>query len=110
MTFGKPFEKGQGGRPKGCRNKISQAFLNDLAAQWEISGPDCLRVMAKEDPSGLVKVVAALLPKEFEITQTKLMQLPDEELDELREQLRRQIDERRTLLGGPGRGTGSSVH
>jgi hypothetical protein len=104
------FAKGQGGRPKGCRNKIGQKFLEDLAAEWEVSGPGCLKVMAKEDPSGLVKVMAALLPKEFEITQTKLMQLPDEELDELRDELRRQVDQRRKLLGGTGPRTGSAVH
>jgi hypothetical protein len=54
--------------------------------------------------------MAALLPKQFEITQTKLMQLPDEELDELRDELRRQIDQRRKLLGSAGRGEGSSFH
>jgi hypothetical protein len=108
--FGRPFKPGEGGRPKGCRNKIGQKFLEDLAAEWEASGPGCLKIMAKEDPSGLVKVMAALLPKEFEITQTKLMQLPDEELDELRDELRRQIDQRRKLLGGAGRGEGSAFH
>jgi len=38
MGIGKPFVKGMaklGGRVKGSRNKISEAFLKDLAAEWE---------------------------------------------------------------------------
>jgi hypothetical protein len=107
MTIGKPFELGRaktGGRRKGSRNKISEAFLKDLAAEWEISGPAALKVMAKEDPSGFVKVTAALLPKEFEITQTALMEIPDEELYELRDELKRRVEQRRALISGDGCG------
>jgi len=40
--IGKPFLPGRaktGGRIKGSRNKISEAFLHDLAGEWEVSGP-----------------------------------------------------------------------
>jgi hypothetical protein len=100
MAIGKPFEKGRaktGGRLKGSRNVIGEAFLKDLAAEWEVSGSAALKIMAKEDPSGFVKVTAALLPKEFEITQTQLMEIPDEEINELRDELRRRIEQRRAF-------------
>jgi hypothetical protein len=46
MTHGKPFELGRskiGSRIKRSRNKISEAFLKDLAAEWEAGGPATLR-------------------------------------------------------------------
>src|SRR6516165_10948371 len=94
MGIGKPFQKGMakiGGRVKGSRNKISEAFLKDLAAEWEVSGPDALKVMAKEEPGNFVKVVAALLPKEFEIEDNRLADLNDDELDNLINELRGKI-------------------
>jgi len=94
MSIGKPFLTGRaktGGRIKGSRNKISEAFLKDLAAEWERSGPDSLKVMAKEDPSGFVKVTAALLPKEFSIEDSRLKELDDNELEILITELRAKI-------------------
>lgn len=84
MTHGKPFELGRaktGGRIKGSQNKISEAFLHDLAAEWEVSGPAALKVMAKTDCSGFVKVALALLPKEFTIDDNRLKDVSDEELE-----------------------------
>ncbi|MGC2076796.1 MAG: hypothetical protein WA728_12325 [Xanthobacteraceae bacterium] len=107
MTHGKPFELGRaktGGRFKGSRNRIFEAFLRDLHEEWEASGAAALKVMAKEDPSGFVKVTAALLPKEFEITETQIMQIPDEELNELRDELRRRIEQRRAFASSIGSG------
>jgi len=94
MSIGRPFQKGMqkiGGRIKGSRNKISEAFLKDLAAEWEVSGPDALKVMAKEEPGNFVKVVAALLPKEFEINDNRLADLNDDELDNLINELRTKL-------------------
>ena len=63
------FEKGRpktGGRARGTRNKISEAFLKDLHSEWERSGPDCLKILAKENPEALAKLTAGLLPKQFD--------------------------------------------
>jgi len=104
---GKPFLPGRaktGGRVKGSRNKICARFIDDLHAEWEASGADALKVMAREDPSGFVKVTASILPKELEVTQTQLMEIPDDELTALRDLVKRRIDQRRALLEdvGPG--------
>jgi hypothetical protein len=110
---GKPFLPGRaktGGRVKGSRNKICAKFIDDLQAEWEASGADALKIMAKEDPSGFVKVTAALLPKEFEITQTQLMDISDDELDALREHVRRRLEERRALIEHVGPGTPETLN
>jgi hypothetical protein len=111
MSIGKPFLPGRaktGGRIKGSRNLISEAFLKDLAAEWEVSGPAALKVMAKTDCSGFVKVVAALLPKEFEITDSRLKDLSDDELDTLINDARARIQEE--VFGDPGGGEGTQTH
>ena len=48
------------GRRAGARNRLSTAFLTDLAEAWERDGKNALRVMAKEDPSRFVTAVASL--------------------------------------------------
>ena len=98
MTIGKPFQKGEGGRPKGARNKIWTAFLNDALDEWKVSGRDCLKIMAKEEPSKFVQVIAGLAPKEIEITQMPIMEIPDDELIQIRDHLRRRIEQERALL------------
>ena len=111
MSIGKPFQRGMakiGGRVKGSRNKISEAFLKDLAAEWEQSGPSCLKIMAKEDPSGLVKVVAALLPKEFSVEDNRLKDLDDGELEILINELRAKL--RTAIVRDAGDGEKPTAH
>jgi hypothetical protein len=111
MSVGKPFLPGRaktGGRIKGSRNLISEAFLKDLAAEWQESGPHALKVMAKTDCSGFVKVVAALLPKEFEINDNRLADLNDDELDILINEVRARI--RGALVSEPPSGEKPTAH
>ncbi|MGC2077874.1 MAG: hypothetical protein WA728_17940 [Xanthobacteraceae bacterium] len=63
--------------------------------------------MAKLDCSGFVKVTAALLPKEFEITQTALMEISDEQLDLLTKFAERELAGRAFSTSG---GEGSETH
>jgi hypothetical protein len=110
MSLGRPFQKGMaklGGRVKGSRNRISEAFLKDLAAEWEESGPLALKVMAKEEPGNFVKVVAALLPKEFSIEDNRLADLSDDELEILINELRAKV---RTAIGDVTGGEGTQTH
>ena len=113
MSIGRPFQKGMArppgaGRVKGTRNKISEAFLKDLALEWEKSGPDALKVMAKEDCSGFVKVVAALLPKELDITHNQLADMDDSELEILINELRGKL--RTAIIRDTGSGEGQTAH
>ncbi len=54
----------------------------------------CRIIVRVEKPSEYLKTAAYLMPKEFEITETRLMEIPDDELDAFIEFARRRIAER----------------
>jgi len=83
-TIGKPFAPGRaktGGRARDARNKLSQAFLEAFATDFEEHGAEVIRIVRMEKPHEYLKTAAYLMPKEFEITETHLMEIPDHELD-----------------------------
>src|SRR5262245_39468646 len=55
------------GRPPGVRPKtwLQKRFIEDLANEWERSGPDALKIAAKEEPIRFLELAAKLLPKEI---------------------------------------------
>ena len=63
-VIGRPFKPGEGGRPKGARNKLGEAFLEALAADFQESGIEAIKVTRENDPTAYCKIVASLLPKE----------------------------------------------
>src|SRR6516164_7625421 len=88
------FEKGQpktGGRAKGAKNRLSHAFLSALAEDFEQHGVETLKIARIERPVEYIKVVAGLMPKEFEIMDSRLADLSDEELDVFIGKLRAQL-------------------
>ena len=63
------FQKGMekiGGRAKGTRNKISEAFLRDLHAEWERSGAATLKILAVENPAAFAALAVRVLPQAFD--------------------------------------------
>jgi hypothetical protein len=63
------FQKGMektGGRARGTRNKISEAFLKDLHDEWQRSGQATLRILAVEQPAAFAHLVAKILPQAFD--------------------------------------------
>ena len=91
------FESGRaktGGRARGARNKISASFLEALAADFEQHGEAAIRLMRLEKPSEYVKVVASILPKEFEITENRLMEIDDDTLDIMLDYAKRRLGDR----------------
>jgi hypothetical protein len=68
-----------GGRPKGSRNKLGEAFIEALHADFNEHGEVAIQTMRTADPSGYVRVIAGLLPKEFKIE--TVSELTDEQLD-----------------------------
>ena len=63
-VVGRPFKPGEGGRPKGSRNKLGEAFLLAMAEDFAEHGVETIKMARLEDPVSYVKVVAGLLPKE----------------------------------------------
>src|SRR5262245_8570578 len=52
------------GRIPGSRNLLGRKIVADFAEAWERDGADCLRIMAKEEPSRLAQLAIAILPKD----------------------------------------------
>jgi hypothetical protein len=65
------FKPGQSGNPrgrfKGSRNRLADAFVQDLAACWEKHGVEALERCALERPDTLVKTIAMLLPRDHNL-------------------------------------------
>ncbi len=74
------FALGNPGRPKGSRNKLSEAFIAALCADFEEHGAETIARVREQDPVAYVRVVASLMPKEVKVDDAR--NLTDEQLDE----------------------------
>jgi hypothetical protein len=74
-----PFVPGQsgnpGGKPVSARNRLTTRFLYDLAADFDEHGKAAIVKCREEKPDVYIKAIAALCPKEIEVTR------PLQELD-----------------------------
>lgn len=61
------FKPGNPGRPKGSRNKLSEAFIRVLADDFEAYGMEAIETIRREQPAAYGKIIASLLPKLQEI-------------------------------------------
>lgn len=86
---GVPFEPGKSGnpsgRPKGSKNKLTEAFWQDMSEVWSAGGKDALDRVIKDDPGAFVRIAASLMPKEAELTLRTIAanQLGDDELADI---------------------------
>jgi hypothetical protein len=107
------FQPGQGGRPKGSRNRLASRVFDDIFAHWceptvpggnMCKGQAALEILFKEKPGEYLRLTASVLPKEF-IFESVTSELDDEQIDELLIALRRRMIEARappaTLLASP---------
>jgi hypothetical protein len=90
---GKPFAIGNTppGRMKGSRNKLSADFVDALRVTFEQYGIEAMRISVIERPTEFLKIIASVLPKEFEINDNRLAGIPDHELDAFIELARRRL-------------------
>jgi hypothetical protein len=54
-----------GGRKKGSRNRLSEAFLSDIFSDWEKHGPKALELLRVKKPYEYVRIVSTLIPKDY---------------------------------------------
>jgi len=88
------FQPGNPGRPQGARNKLCNAFLVDLVADWETHGKGAIEIMRKEHPDSYVKVVASVLPKALNVTtKQELESYSDDELVSVIQAMRDRLGE-----------------
>lgn len=59
------FQPGQGGRPKGARNKLGEAFIEALHEDFKEHGVAAIVKVRDDKPDQYLKVIASLLPKEL---------------------------------------------
>lgn len=65
----KPGQSGNpAGRKKGSRNKLGEAFLSELLADFEDYGAAAIADCRKEDPAAYCRIIAAIIPKELDTT------------------------------------------
>ena len=77
------FERGQpksGGRRKGVRDRLSTAFLEALAKDFEQFGDETIKIARLERPIEYLRLVASRSPIEFEITDNRLTEMTDDEI------------------------------
>jgi hypothetical protein len=68
------------GRPKGSRNKLNEAFVSALCADFIENGIGVIQLVRAEKPDVYLKVVASLQPKEIDLNDKRLEQLTDSEI------------------------------
>jgi hypothetical protein len=62
------FKKGKApGRPKGARNKFSQAFIKDVADSWKKNGAEALESLRKDKLDAYVRTAGSLVPKDLDV-------------------------------------------
>lgn len=69
-----------GGRPKGSRNRLGEAFIQALHDDFMVNGVEAIKTVRAERPHEYLKVVASLLPKQVEIKESAFDGVSDEEL------------------------------
>lgn len=84
---GSPFEKGNSGRPKGSRNRLSEAFIEALADDFDAHGPVVIETVRLEKPDQYLKVIASILPKDLKLTVNEFDGMSDAELIERLQEL-----------------------
>ena len=74
------FKAGNPGRPKGARNRLSEAFLEALETAWHAKGQEVIDKVIQDRPHEFLKVIAGLLPKDVRLNVSEYADLSDEQL------------------------------
>jgi hypothetical protein len=61
-----PGNSGLPGRPKGARNKLAEAMIEDLYQDWKAHGIEAIRECRETRPSDYLKIVAMIVSKATE--------------------------------------------
>lgn len=64
----KPGNPGGPGRPKGARNKLSEAFIQALADDFDKSGVEAIENVREKQPAQYLNVIGKLMPRLMELS------------------------------------------
>jgi hypothetical protein len=90
---------GMGGRPKGARNKLGEAFIQALYDDFNEHGIAAVEKVRAEKPDQYLKVIASLLPKDVNLNVNSEIEMSD---DELIDRIRALTEAVAPLLGRAG--------
>jgi hypothetical protein len=79
-----PGSAGGPGRPRGSRNKLAEAFLEALYADFQVHGIAAIEAARVESPLGYVRIIAGLMPQKLEVSRTSADMTDDELLAVIR--------------------------
>lgn len=88
-----------GGRSKGSRNKLGEAFVEALHDDFDKHGIAAIETVRTEKPDQYLKVIASILPKDLNVNVNQMDNLSD---DELRQRIRSLESVIRPFLGTEG--------
>lgn len=71
-----------GGRPKGSRNKLAEAFTLALHDDFMEHGEVVIATVRAEKPDQYLKIIASLVPKDVNLNVNNLDEMSDAELAE----------------------------
>jgi len=75
-----PGNSGFGGRPKGARNKLGEAFLEAMHDDFAQHGVGVIARVRDEKPDQYLKVIASILPKDLNVNINQMDDLTDDQL------------------------------
>lgn len=73
---------GNGGRPRGARSKLGEAFIDALYENWLQNGVATIEAVRTTKPDQYLKVIASLLPQQLNVKVSEWDELSDEQLDQ----------------------------
>lgn len=76
------------GRPKGSRNRLSENFISAMSDDFDQHGVSVIEAVRTEKPAEYLKIIAAIVPKEFTVNTVTLEDMSDDELIERLDQVR----------------------
>ena len=102
----KPGQSGNpAGRPKGSRNKLGEAFIQAMYADFTENGEAVIAQVRAEKPDQYLKVVASILPQQLNVRVSELDDLTEEQIDQRINALARALQLEAGTLAAAGRET-----
>jgi hypothetical protein len=92
-----PGNNGGSGRPRGARNQLGEAFIEELYAHWQEHGKDAIETLYAKHPVDYVKVIASIIPKDLNVKVSAVESMTDEELNATIKRLIADFEEREGL-------------
>ncbi len=88
------FLPGNGGRPKGLRNRLNEIFWWDMVAAWEKRGRAAIEQTITERPAEFLRIVARLMPSQLDVGLDRYDGISD---DDLKQRFLTALSEARSL-------------